>query len=151
MTSTIRTRLGAGLVLVAVAGISYAAGAAQTGTPVNMPASAIKWEPYAPGNPLQVAMLWGDRTKGDYAMFLKMPAGFDGGRHSHTADYHGVGVQGTWVHTSDGDPRSREFPPGSYVMQPGKQIHNDICRGTTECIIFIHQHAPGDFIPAKLP
>jgi hypothetical protein len=34
-------------------------------------------------------------------------------------------------------------------MQPGKAVHNDMCKGTTECIIFVHQHAAGDFIPAK--
>jgi len=75
----------------------------------------------------------------------------EAGRHSHTADYHAVGVQGTWVHTNDGDALVREFPPGSYVMQPGKQIHNHVCKGTTDRILFVHQHAPGDFIPARTP
>jgi hypothetical protein len=36
-------------------------------------------------------------------------------------------------------------------MQPGKQMHNDQCKGTQECITFIHQHGKGDFIPAKAP
>jgi hypothetical protein len=30
-------------------------------------------------------------------------------------------------------------------------MHNDSCKGTTDCIIFVHQHAKGDFIPAKPP
>ena len=77
------------LVLMLVAGGSYAVGVAQ-GKAVNLPAASIKWVPYAPGNPLQVAALWGDRTKGEYGMLLKMPAGFEAGRHSHTADYHGL-------------------------------------------------------------
>jgi hypothetical protein len=139
--------------VVAVTGLavaSYAAGAAQARQAVNTPASGIKWEPYAPGTPLQVAVLWGDRTKGnDYGMFLKMPAGFEAGQHAHTADYHGVGVQGNWVHTNTGSIATPQLPPGSYVFQPGKQMHNDICKGTTDCILFIHQHAPGDFIPGK--
>jgi hypothetical protein len=64
-------------------------------------------------------------------------------------DYHAVNVQGTWVHTNSGDPKSHELAPGSYVMQPGKAMHNDMCKGTTDCILFVHQHAPGDFIPGK--
>jgi hypothetical protein len=59
-------------------------------------------------------------------------------------------VQGTWIHTNDGDTSpAKENTPGSYVFQPGKQNHNDICKSKTDCIIFIHQHAKGDFIPAK--
>ena len=135
------------LVLMLVACGSYAVGVAQ-GKAVNIPAASLKWAPYAPGNPLQVAALWGDRTKGDYAMLLKMPAGFEAGRHTHTGDYHGLSIQGTWVHTNDG-AKPVELPPGSYVLQPGKQVHNDVCKGTTDCILFVHQHAAGDFIQAK--
>ena len=135
------------LALALVACGSYAVGVAQ-GKAVNIPAASLKWAPYAPGSPLQVATLWGDRTKGEYAMLLKMPSGFEAGRHTHTADYHGLGVQGTWVHTNEGG-KPIELAPGSYVLQPGKQIHNDSCKGTTDCILFVHQHAPGDFMPAK--
>ena len=150
MRFTLR-RVAAALLVAGVAAVSYAAGAAQGSKPINMPLSTMKFAPLAPGSPFQIATLWGDRAKGEYAMLLKIPAGVESGRHSHTADYHGVAIQGTWVHTNDGDPRTREFPPGSYVMQPGKQVHNDICKGTVDCIVLVHQHAPGDFIPAKTP
>ena len=144
---TLAKNLRVPLALMCVALASYAVGVAQ-GKAVNMPASAVKWVPYAPGNPLQVAALWGDRTKGEYGMLLKMPSGFEAGRHSHTGDYHALTVQGTWVHTNDGS-KPVELPPGSYVLQPGKQVHNDSCKGTADCILLIHQHAAGDFIPAK--
>ena len=139
--------LYATVALMLVAYASYAVGVAQ-GKAVNMPASAMKWAPYAPGNPLQVAALWGDRTKGDYGMLLKMPAGFEAGRHSHTGDYHALAIQGTWVHTNEGG-KPVDLAPGSYVLQPGKQVHNDSCKGSTDCILLVHQHAAGDFIPAK--
>ena len=87
----------ASIVLMLVAYASYAVGVAQ-GKALNVPVSAMKWVPNAPGSPVQIAALWGDRTKGDYGMLLKMPAGFEAGRHSHTGDYHAVAVQGTWVH-----------------------------------------------------
>jgi Domain of unknown function (DUF4437) len=153
MTNTTKKRVLGTLVLAAVAGLSYAAGAAKGKQPVTMGASELVFEPYAPGAPLQVAKLWGDRAKGgDYGMLLKLPAGFEAGMHSHTADYHAVNVQGTWIHTNEGQTSpAKEMPPGSYVFQPGKQIHNDVCKGKTDCIIFVHQHAKGDFIPAKAP
>ena len=132
-------------VLVCVAAVSYAAGASKAMKVV--PIGDIQWEPYAPGVPLQVAKLWGDRTKGEYAMLLKMPAGFEAGMHAHTADYHGVAISGRWVHTDSEAGDGKELAPGSYVFQPGKQMHDDFCKGTSECILLIHQHAKGDFIP----
>jgi hypothetical protein len=147
MRANARSAGWAVLLLVAVSSTTYIA-AAQRGKPMNTPADALKWELYAPGNPLQVSVLWGDRDKaGDYGMLLKMPAGFEAGRHSHSRDYHGVTVQGIWIHTSDG-AKPRDLPPGSSVFQPGKQVHNDICKGPAECIILIHQQGPSDFIPA---
>jgi hypothetical protein len=76
----------------------------------------------------------------------------DSGMHAHTGDYHAVSLQGTWVHTVEGETTpAKELPPGSYVFQPGKQMHDDACKGKQECIVFIHQHAKGDFVPAKKP
>lgn len=152
MTNTTKKRILGSMVLAAVAGLSYAAGAAKGKAPVNVGAADIKWEEYAPGTPLQVAKLWGDRAKGgDYGMLLKLPPGFEAGMHAHTGDYHAVSVQGSWLHTNEGDANAKEFGPGSYVMQPGKQFHNDVCKSKTECVLFVHQHAKGDFIPAKAP
>ena len=153
MTKTLlKTVLGAG-VLVGVAAVSYTAGAAKAKQAVQTPAPEIKWEPLM-GGPLQMAKLWGDRDKGpEYAMLLKFPAGMDSGMHAHTADYHAVSLQGTWIHTVEGDTApAKELPPGSYVFQPGKQMHNDVCKaGKIECIVFVHQHGKGDFIPSKKP
>lgn len=151
MTKTAtKTMLGV-VVLCGVAAISYAAGAAKAKEAMITPAGELKWEPLM-GGPLQIAKLWGDRDKGpEYGMLLKVPAGFDSGMHAHTADYHAVAIQGPWVHTVDGDTTpGKELTPGSSVFQPGKQMHDDLCKaGKTECIVFIHQHAKGDFIPKK--
>jgi anti-sigma factor ChrR (cupin superfamily) len=99
-----------------------------------------------------VAPLWGDRAKGnDHGWLLKIPGGFKAGGHSHTAAYHAVAIQGGWIHTNDATEKGRDYPAGSYVYQPGKAVHNDICKGPGECIVFVHQHGPNDFIPAKTP
>jgi hypothetical protein len=152
MTTTLK-KLSLVALVIAVAGISYTAGAAKGKEAVMTPLPDLKFEPYAAGVPLQVAKLWGDRAKGgDYGMLLKMPAGFEAGMHTHTLDYYAVNVQGTWVHTVEGDTSPpKDLPVGSYVFQPGKQMHNDVCKGKTDCILFIHQHGKGDFIPAKAP
>jgi len=152
MTRTLmKAALGA-MVLVAVAAVSYRAGAAKAKEAVQMSAAEIKWEPLM-GGPLQMAKLWGDRDKGpEYGMLLKFPGGMDSGMHAHTGDYHAVSLQGTWVHTVEGETvPGKELPPGSYVFQPGKQMHDDLCKGKVDCIVFVHQHAKGDFIPAKKP
>lgn len=135
------------VVTVAMVGaVSYAAGASKS---VNMAASELKWEPMAPGMPAQVATLWGDRTKGESGVLLKFPGGFESPVHAHTADYHAVLIQGTWVHTEEGAKETKELTPGSYVMQAGKVMHTDTCKAGSDCIIFVHQHAKADFIPAK--
>jgi hypothetical protein len=115
-----------------------------------VPAAELKWEAYAPGSPLQVAPLWGDRSKGDHGMYLKLPANFEAGFHTHTLDYQAVLMQGRWIHT-DHAKNSKELSPMSYVMQPGKMTHNDVCKGPEDCILFIYQSGAGDFIPTAKP
>ena len=145
----LRKNVVGALVMVAVASLAYAAGAAKGKQPVNIAASELQWDDYAPGTPLKVTKLWGDRTKGgEYAMLLRMPPNFEAGLHTHTQDYHAVTVSGNWVHTN-ADGTGKELPPSSYVFQPGKQPHNDLCKGPSECILFIHQHGKGDFMPVK--
>ena len=55
---------------------------------------------------------------------------------------------GTWRHSFDG-AEERDLPPGSYVFQPKMGMHVDACVGPEDCILFIHQHAKGDFIPKQ--
>jgi Domain of unknown function (DUF4437) len=144
------SKIGLGIAFVTVAGISFVAGAKTAKAPIMRTPAEEKWEPPAPGLPLQKVALWGDRDKGgDYAMLLKLPANTPSlGMHMHTHDYYGVAIQGTWIHTIDGG-ETKKMGPGGYVFQPGKQYHDDGCEGATECIVFIHQHAKGDFLPKK--
>jgi hypothetical protein len=152
MTKMVTKMVLGAAILGGVATISYAAGAAKGKQAVQMATAEFKWETLM--GPLQKAALWGDRDKGpEYGMILKFPGGMDSGMHAHTADYHAIAIQGPWVHTVEGDTApAKEMTPGSYVFQPGKQMHSDACKpGKTECIIFVHQHAKGDFITPKKP
>ena len=134
------------LSLTATVGFNEPATSAGGGTMT--PADQMQWQEAEPGSPLKVVILWGDRGKGEYAMLLRVPAGFVAPIHAHTGDYHGVNVAGTWRHSFEGGEEKR-LPPGSYVFQPGREMHGDACVGPEDCILFIHQHVKGDFIPKQ--
>ena len=51
----------------------------------------LTWVNGGPG--IDFALVWGDWTKNDYAMIVKIKAGAVAPRHSHTSDYHGVTIQ----------------------------------------------------------
>lgn len=103
----------------------------------------LNWVNGGPG--LDFALVWGDWTKGDYGMIVRIKAGHVAPKHSHTLDYHGVTIQGNWVHTY-GENDDRKLAAGGYAFQSGKEDHGDRCEGPQDCLILIHQHGPRDFI-----
>ncbi|NBX16686.1 MAG: DUF4437 domain-containing protein [Proteobacteria bacterium] len=107
----------------------------------------LKWQDVQ-GTPLKTVNLWGDQYKGAHGRYLKLPAGFEAGMHSHTAAYHGVLISGTWIHWENGQTPV-ELPAGSYVMQPGKNDHNDKCKEGADCVILTVSDAKTDYIPGK--
>jgi quercetin dioxygenase-like cupin family protein len=139
---TIKVTLAAAAVFACFA---LPAGAAdKTGTMTSP--DEMKCKEFAPGTGVDLCVLWGNRDKGEYAMMVRIPAGFAAPIHAHTGDYHGINVAGVWRHSFDGG-EERDLPPGSYVFQPGSGFHGDACVGPEDCILFIHQHTKGDFIP----
>ena len=134
------------LCLTAVARFGHAADTGKLGIMIS--ADAMEWKELNPGSPVKMAPLWGDRSMGEYAMLIKIPAGFVAPIHAHTGDYYGMNLTGTWRHSFDGGEQ-KDMPPGSYVFQPGMGWHGDACIGPDDCILFIHQHVKGDFIPKQ--
>lgn len=142
MSFRIRQSLLASTLAALISASALAADRPATGSMIDF--SALPWEPL-PGMPVMMAKLWGDRAVGAYGVYFKIPPGFVAGSHAHTADYQGINLQGTWVHTMNGE--TRELRPGSHVFQPGGQYHDDACKGPEECILLIMQSAKGDYIP----
>lgn len=103
----------------------------------------LAWVNGGPG--LDFALVWGDWTKDDYGMIVRIRSGHAAPKHSHTSDYHGVTIQGNWVHTY-GENDNQKLTPGGYAFQPGKEDHGDRCEGPQDCLILIHQHGPRDFV-----
>ena len=108
----------------------------------------LEWAPMAEGSPVMAVTLWGDETTGPYGALLKLPPGTEVPLHAHTGDYSGINLQGTWRHYFD-DGEDLELPPGSYVFQPGKALHGDVCIGDQECILFVRQDVGRDYIPKE--
>lgn len=103
----------------------------------------LVWVNGGPG--IDFALVWGDWEKDDYGMIVRIKAGHAAPDHSHTFDYHGVAIQGNWVHTF-GENDDRTLAPGGYAFQSGKEDHGDRCEGSQDCLILIHQHGPRDFL-----
>ena len=132
-----------GLTLLIGAGIGYTASHATGGKMIA--ADKMEWQSL-PNSPLKVMVLWGNPGEGEHARLLKLPAGFTAPTHAHTGDYHGINLTGTWRHGFDGQA-TQDLPPGSYVFQPGKEMHDDACVGSEDCILFLYQKEKADFIP----
>ncbi len=113
---------------------------------INRSIDDFKWVEIMPN--LSISVIWEEDPKGDNALMVKIPAGATLPRHSHTGSYHGILVQGNWVH-SNAKGEDFSLMPGSYVYQIGKVNHGDRCEGEVDCLIFVHRHEAGDFIPEK--
>src|SRR5437870_4761984 len=60
-----------------------------------VPASELKWDhPWGPQGP-EVAVVSGDAKKGPASAFMKFPAGYDSGWHTHDGWYVSTVVKGT--------------------------------------------------------
>lgn len=127
--------------VVAASVISASAAVADTGLMTKF--NDIQWTEIE-GTPMSLSILWGDRDTGPYAMYLKMPGGFEVPEHAHSYAYEGITIQGEWQHSFAGE--TKILPVGSRVTQPGNAFHGDACVSAEDCILFIFQDGKGDAI-----
>lgn len=106
----------------------------------------VEWHPAREGSPVDIAVLSGDPATGAHVRLVRLPAGFVAPIHAHTGDYNGVNLTGIWKHTFVETGEVRELPPGSYVFQPGGEMHGDACIGPEDCILLLQQSEAADFI-----
>ncbi len=111
------------------------------------PAAAIKWTHAAAAPGAQVAVLWGDPTKGAYGALKQMPAGTVLAAHTHTRDSHVVIVKGTV--TLDIDGQKASVGPGSYTLIPGGVGNTTTCGAGAACEYFEHMDGAFDSAPVK--
>ena len=117
----------------------------------SMTPDELKWTPLVPEagdkGPMVVG-LWGDMMSEPNGFMIKLPAGDKGMLHTHTNDYHGVGITATGAWQDGG--KNHAVAAGTYWFQPGGTAHANTCPGKTPCIGFAHFNAGKfDFAPAK--
>ncbi len=112
-----------------------------------------KFVPLDPAHPneAQIAVLWGDPTKGPSSMLIRVEK-YTGTLHYHTSGYDLVLLEGQAKHWGEGQ-READVPalgPGSYWHQPGLQPHGDSCL-TDVCVVFIKWEGKRDGFLATPP
>ena len=154
------------LLMTAVAIAAFAAGAAQAKAP-SRPATAAQAENAPTANvalpstdlkfgstgitdrngygPILGAAAYGDMTKGEHSTYIRMPAGFDGAVHIHTHDFWVAVISGVAVNTAVGG-KDVPLAQGSFWFQPGGNPHYTKCISQVECVFFVNQNGPFDYI-----
>jgi quercetin dioxygenase-like cupin family protein len=136
---------GLGLLPRSVAGEDPYKGAGS----IIVPLEKMSFQPQAPGLPQKVSTLWGNRDRdGGFGQLIELPPGFRSPLHTHSGDYHGVLIKGTWQH-EDAAGKKTSVQPGSYVRQAGGEMHIDACVSKEPCLLFLFQYSRADLILAK--
>lgn len=140
-------------IIGSLVGFVVGAGVIDNKQMVVIPIESAKFTPFGTGNPAgaEMAVLWGDPTKGPSTMLLKFKKGRGGDLHLHSSDYHLVMLKGTMKHWGEGEKEvdAKPLNPGSYWFQPGNKAHADTCL-TEECLMFIKWEGKRDGRVAKI-
>jgi hypothetical protein len=151
MTRILSTRILSALATAGLAAaLSLNALAADVARPsISTPVTRLAYGPTGVSDgvhgELTAAPAYGDLAHGAHGTFIKMPAGFVSLIHIHTADYWGVVISGVAVNGLPGS-HDIELPVGSYWFQKGGERHVTKCISPNECIFFISQNGPFDYV-----
>lgn len=150
MTQSIHRFLAATLAAATVALGAPAVGAQPAGLPsVSTSVTKLQYGPTGVSDgvhgELRAAPAYGDLAHGPHGTFIRMPAGFVSPVHIHTGDYWGVVIAGVAVNGLPGSV-DVELPAGSYWFQKGGERHVTKCVSANECVFFISQATPFDYV-----
>lgn len=87
----------------------------------------------------RMAFLWGKPENGQKnGTFLKLQAGFDGGRlKGNGSQLRAVVISGQAVHRVAGHTKANRLEPGSYFGSKGEIAHNLSCEAGSDCVIYV--------------
>jgi quercetin dioxygenase-like cupin family protein len=114
---------------------------------IRVPADQLRWQPMGSTGASVAWVVGDDKAKGPVALFMKYPAGFDSGWHTHDGDYVATVVKGTMTAQSQGDAAETLLPVGSAFGEPAKRNHRNGCTKDGECIIFFRMEKGLTFHP----
>lgn len=112
----------------------------------NVPLQDVEWVD-APIPGVQLALAWGDDATGA-AWLIKMDPGVALPMHTHTHDYWGLSIAGTWVHI-EADGTEVSTVPGDYALVAGGAVHADRCDSDIPCIGLLDFAGPRDVALAE--
>jgi len=126
---------------IAISGAtSYADNPNSQGREMAVSLDGLKWSscgvPEFPG--CEVAVLYGDPTKGASAYLVRIPAGGAFPKHWHTNSHDFVGVKGTLVFNFK-DGRQMTLRPGTFGFWPGGEQMEGRCSNEEPCVYYDHQ------------
>ncbi len=107
---------------------------------------AVKWVD-APIPGVQLALAWGDDETGA-AWLIRMDPGVALPMHTHTHDYWGLSIAGTWVHI-EADGSEVPTGPGDRALVEGGAVHADRCDSDVPCIGLLAFSGPRDVALAQ--
>ena len=142
------------LVITAAAAVAATASLVAVAAPdtqpsVNVPATKIQFGPTGVKDgktgELLAGPAYGNLGKGPHGTFVRMPAGFVSSVHNHTGAYWGIVIGGV---AANGPPGTADvqLPAGSYWYQKGGEAHVTKCLAAHECLFFISQDTPFDYV-----
>ncbi|MGD2160222.1 MAG: DUF4437 domain-containing protein [Gammaproteobacteria bacterium] len=113
----------------------------------------LHFTPLGEGSPVEIAELWGDPATGPAAVLVRFPEGYAEPWHSHSSTYRAVLIRGelqTRSKDTNNDITSSEvYGPGSYMVQPGGEIHAEVNAGQGELVALVYFEGPVDFVLAE--
>lgn len=142
LVATVTTALAASASIVAIA-------APDSQPSVNLPVTKIQFGPTGVKDgktgELMAGPVYGNLGKGPHGTFIRMPAGFVSPVHNHTGAYWGIVISGV---AANGVPGAADvsLPAGSYWYQKGGEAHITKCLTGHECLFFISQDTPFDYV-----
>ena len=108
----------------------------------------LQFAPLGEGNPVEIAMLWGNPETGPAANMVRIPPGYEEPFHNHSSTYHSVLIKGSFQsRTKNADNSSLQtYGPGSYALQPGGEVHAEVIPGSEDLVALVYFDGPVDFI-----
>lgn len=138
------------VLLVAVPmGLAGAANADQVAEIRLMPQPDLTWETTPEG--VAFAALNGNRFEESYMAMVRLPAGLVSPVHVKTAGMFGLVISGEMVHMQDVQDAGAApvLTAGDYYEIPAGLPHLSKCVSTTDCVTFLYQDGPFDFLPIE--
>jgi len=109
----------------------------------------LSWQTTPEG--VTFAPLKGDRFSESYIAMVRLPAGLVSPVHVKSAGMYGLVVSGEMVHVAGkggaGEGAGKVLKAGDYYEIPPGLPHQSKCVSNVECVTFLYQDGPFDFLP----